>query len=75
MPAHPDSARACLLIVPGMNEHIGRYRDVARHFSARFIVGGMDMTAHGLSNPVLQKAHQSIKAGALAYDAGRAYLE
>jgi alpha-beta hydrolase superfamily lysophospholipase len=35
----------------------------------------MDMTAHGLSNPVLLKAHQSIEAGASSYDASHAYLE
>jgi len=74
-PAQPDSARACLLIVHGMNEHIGRYGDIARHFSDRFIVAGMDMTAHGLSNPVLLEAHKSILAGTSAYDASRAYLE
>jgi alpha-beta hydrolase superfamily lysophospholipase len=74
-PSQPDSARACLLIVHGMNEYIGRYGDIARHFSDRFIVAGMDMTAHGLSNPVLLTAHKSIKAGASAYDASHAYLE
>ncbi len=74
-PAEPNSARACILIVHGMNEHIGRYGDVARHFSDRFIVAGMDMTAHGLSNPVLLKAHQSIQAGASAFDASDAFLE
>ena len=58
-PARPDSARACLLIVHGMNEHIGRYGDIARHFSDRFIVAGVDMTAHGLSNAVFMKAHNS----------------
>ncbi|MDD5461812.1 MAG: alpha/beta hydrolase [Methylococcales bacterium] len=75
MPAQPESAGACLLIVHGMNEHIGRYGDIARYFSDRFIVAGMDMTAHGLSNSVLLKAHKSIEAGASAYDAGRAFLE
>jgi len=74
-PAHPDSARACVLIVHGMNEHIGRYGDIARYFANRFIVAGMDMTAHGLSNPVLLKAHKSIESGASVYDAGHAYLE
>jgi alpha-beta hydrolase superfamily lysophospholipase len=68
-------APACLLIVHGMNEHIGRYGDVARHFSDRFIIGAMDLTAHGLSNPVLLKAHKSIEAGASTFDASRAYLE
>jgi alpha-beta hydrolase superfamily lysophospholipase len=74
-PARPDSASACLLIVHGMNEHVGRYGDIARHFSDRFIVAGIDMTAHGLSNTVLMKADKSIEAGASAYDAGDAYLE
>ena len=74
-PAQPDSARACLLIVHGMNEYIGRYGDIARHFSDRFIVAGMDLTAHGLSNPVLLEAHKHIETGASAYDASRAYLE
>jgi alpha-beta hydrolase superfamily lysophospholipase len=74
-PAQPNSARACLLIVHGMNEHIGRYGEIARYFSERFIVAGMDMTAHGLSNPVLLKAHKSIETGALAYDVSQAYLE
>ena len=74
-PARPDSASACLLIVHGMNEHVGRYGDIARHFSDRFIVAGIDMTAHGLSNTVLMKADKSIEAGASTYDAGPAYLE
>jgi alpha-beta hydrolase superfamily lysophospholipase len=75
MPAKPDSVRGCLLIVHGMNEHVGRYGEIARHFSDRFIVAGMDMTAHGLSNSVLMSAHKSIEAGASAYDASDAYLE
>ncbi|MGZ8239825.1 MAG: alpha/beta fold hydrolase [Methylobacter sp.] len=74
-PDRPDSARACLLIVHGMNEHIGRYGDIARHFSDRFIVAAMDMTAHGLSNAVFMKAHNNLEAGASAYDASDAYLE
>ncbi|MGZ5030215.1 MAG: serine aminopeptidase domain-containing protein [Methylobacter sp.] len=75
MPAKPDDAHGCLLIVHGMNEHIGRYGEIARHFSNRFIVAGMDMTAHGLSNAVLRSASKSIEAGASAYDASDAYLE
>jgi alpha-beta hydrolase superfamily lysophospholipase len=74
-PARPDAARACLLIVHGMNEYVGRYGDIARRFSDRFIVAGMDMTAHGLSNAILMEAHNSIVAGASAYDASDAYLE
>jgi alpha-beta hydrolase superfamily lysophospholipase len=75
MPDRPDSARGCLLIVHGMNEHIGRYGEIARHFSDHFIVAGMDMTAHGLSNSVLMSAHKSIEDGASAYDASDAFLE
>jgi alpha-beta hydrolase superfamily lysophospholipase len=74
-PASPDAAQGCLLIVHGMNEHIGRYGRIAEHFADRFIVVGLDLTAHGLSNPVLSKAHESITAGAAAYDASHAYLE
>ena len=74
-PAAPDAAQGCLLIVHGMNEHIGRYGRIAEHFADRFIVLGIDLTAHGLSNPVLSKAHESIAAGATAYDASHAYLE
>ncbi|MEF3076370.1 alpha/beta hydrolase [Methylobacter sp. Wu1] len=74
-PTAPDAAQGCLLIVHGMNEHIGRYGHIAEHFADRFIVAGLDLTAHGLSNPVLSKAHESITAGAAAYDASHAYLE
>jgi alpha-beta hydrolase superfamily lysophospholipase len=74
-PASPDAIQGCLLIVHGMNEYVGRYGHVANHFADRFIVLGMDLTAHGLSNPVLSKAHESIAAGAAAYDASHAYLE
>ncbi|MCL7421046.1 MAG: lysophospholipase [Methylobacter sp.] len=74
-PASPDAIQGCLLIVHGMNEYVGRYGHVAEYFADRFIVLGMDLTAHGLSNPVLSKAHESIAAGATAYDASHAYLE
>ncbi|WAK03416.1 alpha/beta fold hydrolase [Methylobacter sp. YRD-M1] len=74
-PKSPDTVQGCLLIVHGMNEHIGRYGRIAEHFADRFIVVGLDLTAHGLSNPVLSKAHESITAGAAAYDASHAYLE
>ncbi len=74
-PASPDAIQGCLLIVHGMNEYVGRYGHVAEYFADRFIVLGMDLTAHGLSNPVLSKAHESIAAGAAAYDASHAYLE
>ncbi|MGR9044298.1 MAG: alpha/beta fold hydrolase [Gammaproteobacteria bacterium] len=74
-PEKPAQAQGCLLIVHGMNEHIGRYGDIARHFADRFIVAGVDLTAHGLSNTELFTAHNSIKSGATVYDAGKAYLE
>jgi len=58
-----------------MNEHIGRYRNIANHFADRFIVAGIDLTAHGMSNTVLAKAHKSIVNGAAGYDASEAFLE
>ncbi|MDT8397477.1 MAG: alpha/beta fold hydrolase [Pseudomonadales bacterium] len=74
-PAQPGAARACLLIVHGMNEHSGRYGAIARHFGERFVVAALDMSAHGLSNPVLLQAHRKISAGSAGHDAGKAYLE
>ena len=65
----------CLLIVHGMNEHIGRYGPIARHFANRFFVAGIDLTAHGLSNTVLAQANNSIVKGAKSYDVGNAFLE
>ncbi len=57
VPKSTDPVKGCLLIVHVMNEHIGRYGNVARHFADRFIVAGIDLTAHGMSNTVLAKAH------------------
>jgi len=74
-PKSTDLIKGCLLIVHGMNEHIGRYGDVARHFADRYMVAGIDLTAHGMSNPVLAKAHESIVSGAAGYDAGDAFIE
>jgi hypothetical protein len=74
-PKAADSIKGCLLIVHGMNEHIGRYGDVARHFADRYIVAGIDLTAHGMSNPVLAKAHESIVNGAAGYDVSDAFIE
>lgn len=74
-PKSTVSVQGCLLIVHGMNEHIGRYGDIARHFADRFIVTGIDLTAHGMSNPVLAKANESIVNGAASYDASDAFLE
>jgi alpha-beta hydrolase superfamily lysophospholipase len=75
VPQAPDSMQGCLLIVHGMNEHIGRYGAIARHFSDRFMVAGIDLTAHGMSNSVLARAHESIARGAAGYDVGNAFLE
>ncbi|MGR9036914.1 MAG: alpha/beta fold hydrolase [Gammaproteobacteria bacterium] len=75
MPQSTDSVKGCLLIVHGMNEHIGRYGYIAEHFADRFIVAGVDLTAHGMSNTVLAKAHTSIVNGADGFDAGDAFLE
>jgi alpha-beta hydrolase superfamily lysophospholipase len=74
-PARGEAVAACLLIVHGMNEHSGRYGDIARHLADRYLVAGIDMTAHGLSNPVLAQAHENLVAGAAEYDVGAAYLE
>ncbi|MGR9087255.1 MAG: alpha/beta fold hydrolase, partial [Gammaproteobacteria bacterium] len=71
----PESVRGCLLIVHGMNEHIGRYGAIARHFADRFIVAGIDLTAHGMSNPVLARAHASVKKGLARHDVSDAFLE
>lgn len=65
---------ACILLVHGMNEYIGRYRDVALHFSRKFLVAGFDYYAHGLSNPVLQQADKALVAGAGKQDVSQAYL-
>jgi alpha-beta hydrolase superfamily lysophospholipase len=75
VPKSADSIQGCLLIVHGMNEHIGRYGDIAGHFADRYVVAGMDLTAHGMSNPVLAKAHENIVNGAAGYDAGDAFQE
>lgn len=74
-PADSVKPEACLLLVHGMNEHIGRYHDVARYFVQRnFIVAGFDYEAHGLSNPVLWQADQALRTGAEAVDVSAAYL-
>ncbi|MGR9054174.1 MAG: alpha/beta fold hydrolase [Gammaproteobacteria bacterium] len=74
-PAPGVDAAGCLLMVHGMNEHSGRYGDIARHFADRYIVAAVDLSTHGLSNPVLKAADSAVKSGASAYDAGDAYLE
>lgn len=70
----PDSSTACVLLVHGMNEHIGRYGEVARYFSRHFFVAGFDHYAHGLSNPVLRRADRMLAEGIERIDVGEAYL-
>ena len=74
LPPDPANAPACVLLVHGMNEHIGRYGDIARYFAQRFIVSGFDFYVHGLSNPTLQQADQALGAGAAKHEVGDAYL-
>ena len=73
-PPQPNQASACVLLVHGMNEHIGRYGEAARFFSRRFFVAGFDHYANGLSNPVLRRADQALAAGADRVDVSDAYL-
>lgn len=74
VPSEPAKAPACVLLVHGMNEHIGRYGEVAHYFSRQFFVTGFDFYAHGLSNPVLQQADQALAAGAGKQEVGDAFL-
>lgn len=73
-PPQSSEASACVLLVHGMNEHIGRYGEVARFFSRRFFVAGFDHYAHGLSNPVLRRAEQVLAEGTDRADVSDAYL-
>ncbi|MEN8261090.1 MAG: alpha/beta hydrolase [Pseudomonadota bacterium] len=73
-PPEPSTASAGLLIVHGMNEYIGHYRDIASFFAPDFIVGGMDLCAHGLTNPTLFDADRAIANGAEASDVSDAFL-
>lgn len=72
----PGSAKApaCVLLVHGMNEHIGRYGDVAHYFARQFLVAGFDHYAHGLSNPVLRQADLALTSGAGKQEVSDAYL-
>lgn len=74
-PSDADHVQGCLLIVHGMNEHSGRYGDIARHFSDRFMVAAVDLTAHGLSNQTFYKAHKNVMLNHSNFEAGDAYLE
>ncbi len=73
--AERDNPKACILIVHGMNEYIGRYGDIARFFAADAIVAGLDLTAHGLSNPVIAEADRKIRDGAGSQDISGAFLQ
>ncbi len=72
----PSDSRSCngMLLVHGMNEYIGRYRHVAEYFCRRFNVAGVDLHAHGLTNPVLRQADSEIRAGARTFPADDAFL-
>lgn len=74
LPEDPATASACLLIVHGMNEYVGRYGEVASFFARRYIVAGFDLFAHGLSNPTLRAADRAIADGAAPFDVSDAYL-
>jgi alpha-beta hydrolase superfamily lysophospholipase len=74
VPPEPANAPACILLVHGMNEHIGRYGEIARYFSRHFIVAGFDFYAHGLSNTVLQQADSALVAGGGKQEISDAYL-
>jgi len=67
-------SQAGMLLVHGMSEYIGRYRHVAEHFAGRFHVVGVDLHAHGLTNPVLRQADRAIRRGAQTYAAAAAFL-
>ncbi|MGH8551626.1 MAG: alpha/beta fold hydrolase [Methylococcales bacterium] len=70
----PPELRACLLLVHGMNEYIGRYREIADHFSASYRVAGFDLFGHGLSNPVIAAADIALAQGASEADVGEAFI-
>ncbi|MBA2483725.1 MAG: alpha/beta hydrolase [Nitrosomonas sp.] len=73
-PSDPAKAPACVLLVHGMNEHIGRYQEIARYLSRRFIIAGFDFNGHGLSNHFLQQADQAVRADAGKQEVSDAYL-
>lgn len=73
-PSDSVKTSACVLLVHGMNEHIGRYGEVARYFAQQFMVAGFDHYAHGLSNPVLRQADFASASGAGRQEISDAYL-
>lgn len=58
-----------------MNEYIGRYAQIAGYFADRYIVAGVDLTAHGLSNRVFAQAQKRLDAGVDSVDVSDAFLE
>ena len=74
-PEQSGFAEACILMVHGMNEHIGRYAEIADYFADRYIVAGIDLTAHGLSNPVFAQVQKELKTGTTEYDISNAFVE
>lgn len=70
-----EKARYGLLLVHGMNEYIGRYVQVADHFSQSCHLAGVDLYGHGLTNPLLRAADQAILSGERRFDASAAFLE
>lgn len=73
-PTELQQAKACLLLVHGMNEYIGRYAEVAHFFAKNFLVAGFDLYGHGLSHPSLRRADLSLIAGAEKQEIRDAYL-
>jgi len=65
---------ACVLLVHGMNEYIGRYSDVAQYFSQHYVVAGFDYYAHGLSNTVLRQADRVLHDDTNKQDVSNAFL-
>lgn len=72
-PSRRGKPAACILLVHGMNEYIGRYEEIARHFSQHYLVSGFDLYGHGLSNPVIAAADAALAQGAAEADVSRAY--
>lgn len=72
----PDirDVRACILLVHGMNEYIGRYAGVADYFAKNFLVAGFDLYAHGLSHPSLHQADLALSTGTHTHEIKDAYL-
>ncbi|WP_235185893.1 serine aminopeptidase domain-containing protein [Methylomarinum vadi] len=74
-PQEDGAAQACILIVHGMNEYIGRYGDIARYFANNAVVAGLDLSAHGLSNSVIARADENIRNGEDGQDIANAFLQ